>query len=58
MVRASQTVVAVCDSTKFGHISLARIVPTSDINIVITDAGLAPEYAQALEKSGIKVILV
>jgi DeoR family transcriptional regulator, aga operon transcriptional repressor len=58
MVRASQTVVAVCDSTKFGHNSLALIVPTAEINIVITDANLSPEYAQALEKSGITVILV
>jgi DeoR family transcriptional regulator of aga operon len=58
MVRASQTVVAVCDSTKFGHSSLALIVPTAEINIVITDSKLAPEYAQALEKSGVTVILV
>jgi DeoR family transcriptional regulator of aga operon len=58
MVRASQTVVVVCDSTKFGHSSLALIVPTAEINIVITDVNLAPEYAQALKNSGISLTLV
>jgi DeoR family transcriptional regulator of aga operon len=58
MVRAAKTVVAVCDSTKFGHSSLALIVPTDQINIVITDNKLLPEHAQALEKAGVTVILV
>lgn len=58
MVRASHTVVAVCDSTKFGRSSLALIVPTSEINVVITDKNLAPIHAQALKNAGISLILV
>jgi DeoR family transcriptional regulator, aga operon transcriptional repressor len=58
MVHASHTVVAVCDSTKFGHSSLALIVPTAEIDVVITDVNLASEYAQALKSSGISLILV
>ena len=58
MVHASQTVVAVCDSTKFGRSSLALIVPTAEIDVVITDTDLAPEYAQALKNSGISLTLV
>jgi DeoR family transcriptional regulator of aga operon len=58
MVRASHTVVAVCDSTKFGRSSLALIVPTTEIDVVITDKSLAATYAQALKSAGISLILV
>lgn len=58
MIRASRIVVVVCDSTKFERSSLALIAPTAEVDIVITDVNLAPEYALALEKSGINVILV
>ena len=37
MVRASRKVVAVCDSSKFSHRSLALIAPPASINVVITD---------------------
>lgn len=58
MVRSSQTVVVVCDSTKFGRSSLALIVPTKQINVVITDKKLAPVYVHALKDAGIDLILV
>lgn len=58
MVHAAQIVVAVCDSTKFGRRSLALIVPSTEIDIVITDAKLAQEHAQALAAAGISVTLV
>ncbi len=56
MVNAAGTVVAVCDSTKFGRHSLALIVPSQKIDIVITDSNLAPRYHEQLEKLGIRVI--
>ena len=58
MVRAAKKVVAVCDSTKFGHSSLALIVPTSAIHTVITDTKLSPVHAQMLRKAGTSVMLV
>jgi DeoR family transcriptional regulator of aga operon len=58
MVKASSTVVAVCDSTKFNRRSLSKIVGTSAINHVITDADLAQETAEALRAAGIKLTLV
>jgi DeoR family transcriptional regulator of aga operon len=58
MVRAVKTVVAVCDSTKFHRHSLALIVPTAEIDIVITDAKLAPEHAESLRSAGIVVTVV
>ena len=57
MVDAAKTVVAVCDSTKFGRHSLALIVSSKRIDIVVTDANLAPQYREQLQKLGIQVIL-
>ncbi len=57
MARAARMVVAACDSTKFGRHSLALIVPTSDIDVVVTDSKLAAEYAEALRSAGITLVL-
>jgi DeoR family transcriptional regulator of aga operon len=48
----------VCDSTKFNRRSLSKIVDASAIHHVITDSGLAPETADALRSTGIKLTLV
>jgi DeoR family transcriptional regulator of aga operon len=58
MVSAASTVVAVCDSTKFGRHSLALIVPPQKIDVLITDANLDTHYSEQLNKLGIRVILV
>lgn len=58
MVRASRRVVVVCDSTKFNRRSLSRIVPTSAIHCVITDANLPREIADALRSQNVELILV
>jgi DeoR family transcriptional regulator, aga operon transcriptional repressor len=58
MVDAATTVVAVCDSTKFGRHSLALIVPPGQIDIIITDSALDASYRDQLEKLGVRLILV
>jgi DeoR family transcriptional regulator of aga operon len=58
MVRAAQMVVAVCDSSKFGRRSLALIVPTSEIDLVVTDVKLAPEHISAMATAGVAVTMV
>jgi DeoR family transcriptional regulator of aga operon len=58
MVKASSTVVAVCDSTKFNRRSLSKIVDASAIHHVITDSNLAPETSEALRAAGIRLTLV
>lgn len=58
MVKASEKVVAVCDSTKFNRRSLSRIVPVSAIHSVITDADLPSEIADGLRNQNLEVILV
>lgn len=58
MVQASTRVVAVCDSSKFGRRSLARIVPTTAIHTIITDDQLSQEDFEGLTSAGIEVIRV
>jgi DeoR family transcriptional regulator of aga operon len=58
MVKASSTVVAVCDSTKFNRRSLSKIVDSSAIHHVITDSNLSAETSDALRTAGIKLTLV
>ncbi len=58
MVRAAKTVVAVCDSSKFGRKSLAFIVAPKEVHVVITDTKLPAVHAEALRNAGIRVTLV
>jgi len=56
MVKAAKRVVAVCDSTKFSHRSLALIVPPSAIHSVVTDTGISDDDAELLRAAGIDII--
>jgi DeoR family transcriptional regulator, aga operon transcriptional repressor len=58
MVKASQTVVAVCDSSKFNRRSLSRIVPLNAIHHVITDRNLPHQSVEVLKAQNIEVTLV
>lgn len=58
MVKSSSRVVAVCDSTKFGHRSLCKIVDASSVHHVITDNNLAEETADSIRSLGIELTLV
>jgi DeoR family transcriptional regulator of aga operon len=58
MVQASTRVVAVCDSSKFNHRSLALIVPPSSIHTVITDTDISPKDADLLRNAGLELIIV
>jgi DeoR family transcriptional regulator of aga operon len=58
MVRAATTVVAVCDSTKFGRRSLSKIVDVTSIHHVITDNNLPTAVAEAIRGMNVKLTLV
>jgi DeoR family transcriptional regulator, aga operon transcriptional repressor len=58
MVASAEKVVAVCDSTKFSHRSLSRIVPVSAVHQVITDHNVAASVVDALRSQNVEVTLV
>jgi len=57
MVERARNVVVLADSSKFGVISLHRIVQLDRVNTIITDAGISPEYRDGLRKAGIELLI-
>ncbi len=58
MTRAARQVILLADSSKWGRIAFAKVVPWSSIHTFITDTALPREARAALERSGIELILV
>jgi DeoR family transcriptional regulator, aga operon transcriptional repressor len=58
MVRQAKQVIVVADSSKIGMISPALICPASDIDILVTDGGIAREALDGFKASGIEVYSV
>ncbi|MEH0166816.1 DeoR family transcriptional regulator [Paucibacter sp. JuS9] len=57
MVERAKKVIVLTDSSKFGRVSLHRIVLLDRIHTVITDSGISPEYRDGLQRLGIEVII-
>jgi DeoR family transcriptional regulator, fructose operon transcriptional repressor len=58
MIGASRRVVLLADHTKVGNDHLARFADLDDIDVVITDSGVDPEYAERLRLAGPRVVVV
>lgn len=58
MVRQAREVIVVADSSKMGMVSPSVICPPRDIDVLITDDGIATETANALKAAGIHVVKV
>jgi DeoR family transcriptional regulator of aga operon len=58
MVRQAREVIVVADSSKMGMVSPAVICPARDIDLLITDDGIAADTANAIKASGIHVLTV
>lgn len=56
MMRASRRAVLVADSSKFGSVSFAHIAALESLQVLVTDAGLAPEAQQVLQARGVRVM--
>lgn len=57
MIKIAKKVIVVADSRKFERRRFAFIGPISDIDVVITDAGIKEEDKKRLEKGGVEVII-
>jgi DeoR/GlpR family transcriptional regulator of sugar metabolism len=58
MVRVSREIILIADASKFSKRSMARIVPFSEIDIVISDIGMSEETQVKLRALGCELILV
>jgi DeoR family fructose operon transcriptional repressor len=55
-VAAARRVVLLADSSKHGQEHFARFGDLSDVDLLITDSGLSPEDAVAIERGGTEVV--
>jgi DeoR family fructose operon transcriptional repressor len=53
MIEVSRKVVIVADHTKFGRDSMVHVAELKELDVVVSDTGLAPEYQELLEKTGV-----
>ncbi|MBW8702809.1 Glucitol operon repressor [Streptomyces sp. MBT84] len=55
-IRAARRVVLLADSSKHGQEHFARFGELGDVDLLITDSGLSPEDAAAIESGGTEVV--
>ncbi|MFR9795963.1 DeoR/GlpR family DNA-binding transcription regulator [Streptomyces sp. MS06] len=56
VIGAARRVVLLADSAKFGQQHFARFGDLADVDLLITDTGLAPDDARAIEARGTEVV--
>jgi DeoR family transcriptional regulator, fructose operon transcriptional repressor len=57
MMQAADEVIVVADSTKFGYASLAHLCPLGEIDTLVSDRELSPEWQQRLVDAGVRIVL-
>jgi len=57
MMRAATEVIAVADSTKFGHQSLTHLCPLDAVNYLIVDDGITDQWQMKMEAAGVNLIV-
>ena len=57
MAGRARRVVALADSSKLGRPGFTTIVPLSQVDVLITDAGASPEQLATIRAAGIEVIV-
>ena len=57
MMARAEEVIVVADSTKFGHTSLALMCPLAEIDTLVSDHELSPEWIKRLKDAGVQVRL-
>jgi DeoR/GlpR family transcriptional regulator of sugar metabolism len=55
MMACGQDVLIVADHTKFGRLALARLCGLDEIQHLVVDPGLPPEYRTLLESAGVQI---
>ena len=58
MMAASSKTIVLADSSKFGHHGYGRVSSIEEVDVVVTDSGIAPEMVKIIEEAGIELIIV
>ena len=57
MMAAAEEVVVVSDSSKLGHSALARLCGLDEVDCLVIDSGIRPEWRSVIEQAGIKLVI-
>ena len=57
MMEQSQQIVLLADSGKFGQQALAKLCDLSDVDVVVTDAGITDEQREQVSDAGCELIV-
>lgn len=57
LVASAQRVVVLADSSKIGQERTVRFAQLSDVDVLVTDDGIAPDWVARLEDAGLEVIV-
>jgi DeoR/GlpR family transcriptional regulator of sugar metabolism len=57
MIKSSRKVVIVADHSKFGHDAMIHVANLNDIDQIVTDKELPPEFQQMLQQNDVECIL-
>ncbi len=57
MMQSAEEVMVVADSTKFGHASLSHLCPLEEIDVLVTDGDITPEWQARLADASVKLIV-
>lgn len=58
MMAAADEVILVADSTKLGHSELVRLCGLDEVQRLVVDAGISPEWRERIGRHGIELIVV
>jgi DeoR family transcriptional regulator, aga operon transcriptional repressor len=58
MARIAKEKILVADSSKFGKRSLSRIIPLSEVDVIVTDRALPLDIQNELRARELKLVLV
>lgn len=57
-VRRARTIVVLADSSKIGQLASTKVLPLEQVDVLITDSGLPPEYQERLSRLNLELIVV
>ncbi|MGD0226442.1 MAG: DeoR/GlpR family DNA-binding transcription regulator [Terriglobia bacterium] len=57
LIKAARQRIGLADHTKFGRQSFAFVGPATDLDILVTDAGVDQAYVERLQEQGLKIII-
>jgi DeoR/GlpR family transcriptional regulator of sugar metabolism len=57
MMEVAEEVVVVSDSSKLGHSALARLCGLEEVDCLVIDSGISPEWRSRIEEAGINLVV-